>query len=188
MKEEIEFKWSVESKKEFNLFLSSAKTLGLKISRPKLLKIKDHYLDTVGRHFGQRQISCRARNIATRWELTLKSRTPLKNGLAQRHETTYSLEKLKTFAPPPPFTLLFRILNTRTKRKLTHPKFNAELCFDDVRIKRGDKTIPMLEIELEYLSGDLKAFQTFIESITRQAKLTPAKISKVRTALKVFKL
>ncbi len=198
--QEIEFKWSVRSKKDIRRFLKETENLGVKIGPPESLQIVDHYLDTPNHLFGLTRTSCRLRNESGRWELNIKASSRLKGGLAMRREKTYSFPALPSFAKALAYCQnkildrmlgayhlqkLFEIRNRRIVRKLIWDGTEAELCMDDVSIQREDSSvIPLQEIELEFLKGDLDVFLEFAQKIS----LKPANVSKVATARKAFSL
>jgi inorganic triphosphatase YgiF len=201
--QEIEFKWSVRSRSDFEKFFNKLPKYVSAISSAKTIFIKDYYLDTKSRFFGQCKTSCRLRNSENRWEITLKSQSALKNGLASRQERTIPLpffkdspkalqhcqKEMSMMTHSQPLEILFEIHNQRTVRILTLPdKTRAELSFDEAQIGRGTHVIPLNEIELEFILGNEKAFVNFIQKMTRSTKIPPAHISKVSTALTAFHL
>ena len=196
--QEIEFKWGVRSTSDFELFFNKLPKYAASISSAKTIQIKDYYLDTKSRFFGQCRTSCRLRNSGNRWELTLKSQSALKNGLASRQERTlplppfkdtlkalqYCQKELSLMTHSQPLEILFEIHNQRTVRIITLPdQTQTELSFDEAQICRGTHRIPLNEIELEFIRGDDKSFGNFIRKMTRSTKIPPAHISKVFTAL-----
>lgn len=201
---EIEFKWAVTSSRDFSHFLNIIKEAGAKASRAKNNPIADYYIDTLDQQWGQSRIACRLRRVSQKWELTLKTRNQLKNGLAKRVEMNIAVpckakypgiinycrnSLFKTPFKDDNFVHLFTIFNHRTTRHVqitsgTH----AELCFDRVKIIRKNQVIKMMEIELEFLKGRTKEFDDFTRRMTRLSNLKPSKQSKVKTALNGFHL
>ncbi|MBI1871441.1 MAG: CYTH domain-containing protein [Chlamydiae bacterium] len=202
--QEIEFKWSVQSTKDYKIFLNEVQKLKAILGTPRLLDIHDYYLDTSNHMFSLAKTSCRLRNENEIWELTLKARTQLEQGLAQRREKTYSLPSPSSFSNALQYTqqkilknLLgsshlkkkFEIKNERLSQKLTLPdQTQGEICFDQALLIHRDQKIPLQEIELEFLKGNLAHFLSFIKKITQRTQARPAQISKVATALKKFSL
>lgn len=202
--QEIEFKWSIQSSKDFQIFLHHAKKIGACFKTPEKILIHDFYFDTKDRLFGKACISSRLRHIRGKWEITLKNSSQLKKGLATREEKTFYLPQklselqaleygetkiLKNILQGRPLQILFQIKNRRTMRKIIISKSTeAEVCFDQVEISRYKKIIQMKEIELEFMKGDIRKFLSFIQKITRVSGLKPAQTSKVKTAFKAFSL
>ncbi len=193
---EIEFKWSVRSRMEFRRFLTAARKLGARLGSGKQLRIEDTYLDAKDGFFRRKRAALRIRKINGRMEMTLKSASSFKKGLATRSEATFPLcspaqanQELKKILPHQPIVPLFTIRNRRTARKVILPGgTKAELNFDDLTIRRKNLTLKMLEIELEWLNGNLQKFKQFARRATRLSRLRLARISKVATAVKVFSL
>ncbi len=200
---EIEFKWAVSSPRDYSHFLVVLKKLNIKIVLLKSVKIHDFYLDTSDRFFGSSRISCRIRKEDSRWELTFKTRTPLKQGLAMRTEKNISLKRVKTFLQAlqcckkllqgilsdPVIIKIFEIKNMRRRYKIILSKqTQAMVCFDKVWIQKGSQKVPLQEIELEFLKGNLHTYYEFIHKMVEVCELEPAKVSKVATAIKTFKL
>ncbi|MBI1883745.1 MAG: CYTH domain-containing protein [Chlamydiae bacterium] len=201
---EIEFKWQCESLQDFQKFIKAAHTWGHDFSQTKKVSIHDYYLDTSQRFFGERHVSCRLRKQDKRWELTLKSKSKLKRGLAERLEKTWRLGHLLIFSQAlnhcqnhilketlnsQKLQVIFEIRNKRRMKQLwITPHTQAAISFDSVSISRKSRSFPMLEIELEFIRGNSASFLSFIQKISRLTKLKAAKTSKVERALKTFGL
>ncbi|MBI5209638.1 MAG: CYTH domain-containing protein [Elusimicrobia bacterium] len=202
-KVELEAKWSVQSEKGFAAFQARALQLGASFAKPRLAVIHDLYLDTLEGFFGKRGISCRLRHTDGLWELTLKSRSALKGGLASRRERTYAMDRVsdltharrraRKFLSGIPghesLETLFAIVNRRSVCRLSLPQgVAAEAAFDRVVIGRGRRRVRMLEVELEHLEGDKPAFLAFVRRLGEGLGFAPAARSKVATALAAFSL
>ncbi len=201
---EIEFKWRAQSKIDFERFRYYAKALGASASRSQTLRIRDLYLDTLEGQFAKTGLKCRLRQYGSEWQLTLKSFARLKKGLAQRLEKEIKLPAFKTRAAAlryvkgrleasllsgAPLRKLFEIKNLRTLCRYKLPeRAIAEASFDRVTLSRNKKKVAMLEIEFEFLSGDLASFKKFARALTSASGLKPQKKSKVATALSAFSL
>ncbi|MBI4676663.1 MAG: CYTH domain-containing protein [Elusimicrobia bacterium] len=202
-KVELEAKWSLRSESGFAAFRAEAVSLGARPGRSRLILIKDTYLDTREDFFGRRRVSCRLRNAGGSWELTLKSRTRLKKGVASRKERTCPLGRPKGLAAamrrvrtrlqgiPGRESLrpVFTILNRRSVLPLRLPGGPAAECsFDRIVIRRGKRSLRMLEIELEFLKGRRERFGSFVRALRGGPHFFPAARSKVATALAAFSL
>lgn len=195
---EIEFKWRVRSSSEFSTFLRMATKLGAQRTRPKKIHIRDFYVDTHRFDFLRRRWVCRLREANGRWEITFKSPTPLRKGLASRLEKKIRLPSARSktdafselqrkakqvFDQTKPVTL-FVIKNNRQTHRATLPDgTRMETSFDRVRIQRGRREVRMREIELEFLGGNLRNFKKFGRTMTRAAGLELTHRSKVATAV-----
>jgi inorganic triphosphatase YgiF len=197
---ELEAKWSSRSESGFSAFRAEAVRLGSRVGRSRVVLIKDSYLDTEDGFFGKRRVSCRLRRADGRWDLTLKSRTALKNGVAFRRERTFllgrgpgALARARALLSRVPgretLAEAFVILNRRTVLPMTLPGgARAECSFDRVTLQRGRKAVRMLEVELEFLKGSKACFSAFVRAVKGREAFSPSKRSKVATALKAFGL
>ncbi len=200
---EIEFKWQASSNADFERFLAHARCLGAKIGPSKKIRIRDLYLDTESRYFARTGLKCRLRRAGKDWQLTLKSFSGLKKGLAQRQEKEISLPRFKSrtlalrhvnglaasLLAGEPLRGLFEIRNCRTLRRLKLAYgAKAEASFDQVLISRHGQQVQMKEIEFEFLGGKLVCFKKFVHAITRSSGLQPQNKSKVATAISAFGL
>ena len=205
LKEEIEFKWNVRSPWQFKTFLKKASDLGIKIGRPVKIPIQDTYLETKDHFFSNSGIKCRIRRANGRWELTMKSSSRLKRGLARRQEKNINLpgfdskpeaidycerQLLSQVLRGRKLTVLFQIKNRRTSYQMDLPQnTRTEVSFDQTVIsKKGHRSKKLMEIELEWIRGSLQEFEAFVRRISKTTDLKPSKCSKVATALKAFDL
>lgn len=193
MKTEIEFKYAALSKRDFGAFLSAAEKR-FPPGRPRAVVIEDRYFDSADKYFSKNKTACRIRKENAAFTLTLKYSRPLKNGLASREETHFPL-RAKTAAQARKAAQahvkrelkeIFIIKNKRTVYAISGA-FNAELCFDDFKITAERKTLPMKEIELEFISGNLKEFKRAARALQKESGLAFAVKSKVKTALSLLK-
>ncbi|MFA5162463.1 MAG: CYTH domain-containing protein [Elusimicrobiales bacterium] len=201
--EEIEFKWAVSSPKQFGDFLRAAAALGAASAPPRRVKNTDYYLDTAGRALEKSGVTCRLRASSAGFELTEKSASRIKGGLARRAEHNFplpgvkdargALELIRSVYRHPAargrtLETRFRIENGRRQFALSLPgKFRAQACFDNVMIFAGPKTVGMREIELEFKNGRLRKFLDFCRAVTEKSGLSPARMSKVATARAALK-
>jgi inorganic triphosphatase YgiF len=200
---ELEAQWRVRSAAGFAAFRAEAVRCGAASGRPRPVLIKDSYLDTRDSFFGRRRVSCRLRNAGGRWELTLKARTALKAGVASRLERTLPLGKSENpsqalarvramlAAVPGHETLkeVFVIINRRTILPLRLADGTGlECAFDRMVIRRGKKTVRMLEVEVELIKGKAAAFSGFVRAVKGGGSFSPSTKSKVATALAAFSL
>ena len=201
---EIEFKWQARSKKDFERFRRHAKALGAIASRSQTLLIRDLYLDTAGGIFTNAGLKCRLRQAGSEWRLTLKSFGQRKKGLVQRLEKEIKLPSFKSrtaalryvsgrlkpsLLAGAPLKSLFEIRNRRTLCRYQLPgRAKAEASFDRVTISRDKRKVRMLEIEFEFLGGNLASFKKFSAELGLAAGLCLQKKSKVATAVSAFGL
>ncbi|GEM_PF-897109 len=220
---EIEFKWQASSNADFERFLAHAGQLGAKIGSVEKIRIRDLYLDTESRYFTQAGVKCRLRQAGSpcfrharralrarssqagsKWQLTLKTFSRLKKGLAQRQEKEIPLPFFKSQAAALRYLNrrmagalfsgqslrgLFEIKNLRTVHRIKLGcGANTEASFDRVTIVKHEKKVLMREIELEFLGGKLPCFKKFTLKLTRSSGLRPQKKSKVATAVSAFGL
>ncbi|MFA5937599.1 MAG: CYTH domain-containing protein, partial [Candidatus Paceibacterota bacterium] len=97
-KEEIEFKWSVSSAGQFEVFSKTAKSLGAATGSPRAVVNRDLYLDTAARALERNRMTCRLRDSGGVFEFTLKNASKIKGGLARRTETNVPLPGVKNMA------------------------------------------------------------------------------------------
>ena len=199
-KKEIEFKWRVSSPRDYKCFITHAKKLGAQLKPPQKKSIKDFYLDTSDYLFAKTRTKCRLRLMNRHWELTQKTATIVNEGAATRKEKTISLPNFPSYRKVlahcakrifkgKKLEKVFTVENKRTAHTVILPgKVTAEVCFDNVKIFRGNKTIRMREIELELIRGNLTHFNAFAHQLTRLSGLELARKSKVATALEAFPL
>lgn len=192
---EIEYKWQAHSIRDYKLFLQLTQNLGAKLSKLKKIQIKDLYLDTPENFFLSSHLECRVRLSNGHSELTLKSFTDREHGIFNRNEKTIQLPRFtskkvalkycrnKFFRNIQP---LFEILNNRRIHSLILPCGTcAEASFDQVLMICGEKKFWMQEIELEFKSGQLDKFKSFVRQLA-PLPLNPSKCSKFQVAMGHF--
>lgn len=199
---EIECKWDANSPRAFQRARKALTNLCGPIT-PRLLHIRDTYLDDAKQSLSKERIALRVRNTDGKWEATFKTRTQIKNGKAVRQEETLPLPNVKnlsqalralaqkknwkeisTTALMPRFTLV----NKRNVYEFTYQGARLEMALDKVTMHIMGRRVSMQEIELELKRGNNKALDQFAQQFFEQTKLAQAKISKVKTAELLCKL
>ena len=195
---ETEYKWRINDKTEFKKIKKVLDEYfpGYIFSAPLL---SDTYFDTSSFTLSEEKSALRLRRISlagrSRYELTFKSASAIKGGLARRREITIPLNcrtraaALKAFhakaaeVNPKAVGLkpVFSIHNRRKVFYIKHKTFEAELSFDNCLIKAG-RHMRMLEAELEHKGGKIAAFKRFAAILARGTGLKPSVKSKVATA------
>ena len=203
-KTEVEYKWKLPSQKTERKVLATLKSLGAKIMPEKKVRIHDYYVETAGRLFSKKKITCRLRQINHTWQITMKRSRKLKHGLATRFEKTirmpatgnkkqasqfFTKQILVPLFGKTAWLVQFEVLNRRTVQKVAiQGKFVGELSFDHTRIKKKSRSFGYNEIEFEFLKGNRQSFYSICRILTRRAKLQHVQHSKVATAHRVFRL
>ncbi|MDR0953147.1 MAG: CYTH domain-containing protein, partial [Elusimicrobiota bacterium] len=192
-----EYKWQAKNQGDFDKLKTALASTGLKATPVKLL-IFDSYFDSPNGELSKNKTALRLRSCSGLYEITLKSKTAIKNGMACRSEDTITLGKIsktKAFALFKQFfrenwpglgfpKQLFIIKNKRELFLLTSKTLSAELAFDNCNILVKDKNIKLFEIELEYKDGSREEFNKLAKTLSQISGLEFAKISKVATAVK----
>lgn len=196
---EQEFKWQANTPRAFMRMLCAVQRAGYELNEPCTLHITDVYLADSAGMLEKQKIALRVRCTDGRWEATYKTKTELVDGKAVRREKTLPLPEVNTLRraltalalkeswdglPLTNLQPLFRIKNKR-RTYLIHPQKGvvAELAFDDCRLSVCGRTLLMKEIELELKSGSAAAFNAVANRLTQESGLSPARTSKVKTAL-----
>ena len=199
---EIECKWDANAPRAFALAKKAIANLCGPVI-PKIVHIKDVYLDDAKRSLAKQLIALRVRNCDGSFEATFKTRTQIKNGKAVRREETLPLPGVKNFSQAlrvlaqkkiwkqiktiglfPQFVLT----NKRTIYLFTYQKSTLEMALDKVTIMVAGRHVHMQEIELELKQGNAKTLDQFAQHFYAQTKLARATFSKVKTAEMLRKL
>jgi len=135
-------------------------------------KLESVYHDTADFALAKRGIALRVRRVGRRWVQTLKTEIAA-TALSRRGEWEIPAPRgrldVARFAGTPLETLLraepaLKIeprFRTRFVRSLwTTPDHAIEIAFDEGEIVAGDRSVPILELELELKSGDSAALWT----------------------------
>ena len=200
---EIEFKWDANVPGSFARITEAARKLGAQLGAVKELQIYDEYVDTPSRDFEKQQIAMRLRQVGSSWEATFKTRTEIINGKAVRQEETYALPHIKNKREAlhvlqqqktwnglnvSDLCPLFTLHNKRKIQLVTFQHMQAELAMDACRLIVCGRRVFFKEIELELKKGSADTFEKFASELTERAKLTLARVSKVKTAVSLLRL
>ncbi len=200
---EIEFKWEANEPRAFAKMQKALACLGATVGRMTDWKITDIYLDTPTQDFEKQQIAFRVRCSNEKWEATFKTRTEIKNGQAMRREETCPLpgvhrleqalqilRQKKTWKGLVVENLvpLFTLKNRRRTQFISGQNIQAELAFDRCEIMICGRRVFFREIELELQQGAVTALELLTTRLTEKSGLTPARVSKVKTALALRQL
>lgn len=199
---EIECKWDGNSPRAFQRARKALTNLCGPIT-PRLLHIRDTYLDDAKQSLAKKLIALRVRNTDGKWEATFKTRTQIKNGKAVRREETLPLPNVKNFSQAlraltqkkswqglntAALTPRFILANKRSVYEFNYQSARLEMALDKVTIYVLGRQVHLQEIELELKRGNSNALDQFAQQFCAQTKLAHAKISKVKTAELLCKL
>lgn len=201
---ETEYKWDASFPRAFK-HIGRIINHGLphgSVGESTVLSILDVYLDTPQRNLEKQKVALRVRCQNGKFELTLKTRTQIINGKAQRKEYTLPLPNVKTLREAMAFihqkkswkgvrleevAEIFRIKNKRRLSNIKIAHSTAELCLDECVIFVCGRQLKMKEVELEITNGKACVFEALVNKITA-AGFKPARISKVASASALLNL
>jgi triphosphatase len=142
----------------------------------------DHWLSRHG--FGLRIRSSNGKRIQTlksslgddggrdEWEWPVEADTP---DLALIATTPAALPEGAALVP------LFTVKSQRTIRVVEEGGSSIELVIDQGEVRAGDRAEPLLELELELLSGNPSALDALAERLATVAALTPSTVTKAES-------
>lgn len=167
---------------------------------PQKQRLLNTYYDTPDLSLHDRRIALRFRQKGWQWLLTVKSAEPASGGLALRSEW-------ETAATPGCFDFshvdnaelrefleirsehLVPVFTTHFKRQIWHVPFGdslIELAIDRGHIESGGKRLPICEVELELLSGQVSDIFGLTRHLQGQIDLVPAIASKAERGYQLF--
>lgn len=200
---EREYKWEAFSSSDFKKFTAALRKFSSP-SGPLALPITDYYLDDKKGLLDKNQIAMRIRQTGKNFEVTLKTKTEIIAGKAQRKEVTRTLPgihcvgvALAALNAKPLFPELgleeleirFSIRNKRTVYVVRpDARTEYEAALDDFAIDIKGRKVLMKEIELELKKGKTADFEKFAHLVGRESGLSAAKISKVKTAALISRI
>ena len=200
---EIEFKWDANTPRAFARMQAALKQAGVCVGIKQKIKICDVYVDTPQHDFEKQKIAMRIRQIGGDWQATFKTQTEVIGGKAVRREETISLPKVKNFRDAraalqkkknwcglniTKLDSLFVLINQRIIQSINFDGIKAELAFDTCQLSVHGRHLAFKEIELELKQGRIKQLDELAEELTRRSGLKAAQISKVKTAMILWKL
>ncbi len=197
--QEQEFKWEAAGRGSFVKFVDILKKTAQRVSGPQDVRITDVYLDNVRRTLSRQKMAFRIRCINGCYEVTLKTRSQLRRGLAVRREWTLPLAQARTRKQV--LQLLARlekwkgvvltdlrpyfvIKNKRTIYQVQDAECLCEAALDEYVTLAAGHQFKRREIELELKKGCLRNFKKLIQKLTAQTGFSAVKISKVAGAEK----
>lgn len=201
---EIEFKWDANSVRAFKRMEKAVVSSDAQIGSVQEIKIVDRYVDTPTHDFEKDKIAMRIREIDNKhWEATFKTRTEIVGGKAVRREETCALPGVKNFREAlralqenkkwkglnvSKVRPIFTLRNMRIVYPVSFHRMKAELSFDTCQLRVCGRQIFFKEIELELKQGSADALVQLATLLTQETGLTPARISKVKTAVTLLRL
>ncbi|MGD9152731.1 MAG: CYTH domain-containing protein [Gammaproteobacteria bacterium] len=156
------------------------------------LKLENIYFDTPNLTLKKKNYALRIRKYGNHILQTLKTDQKINNELHERQEWEYEIktEQIDSDQFPaeiqqwlkPLINQLKPIFTTNFERKIwlikLEDKTIIELALDQGKIKTGDKTLPICEIELELKQGELESMLQFARKLQQDIRLIPEKTSK----------
>jgi inorganic triphosphatase YgiF len=199
---EIEGKWTARSMHDFERLLAHAERLGARVSPPRVLEIRDLYLDTPGRYFLMAGTECRLREGEGRWELTVKSVASGRGAIFSRREWTFALDGVDSRASAldlcrrsifpalvgdrAPYPIV-EMRSRRTLREIALPDGSRALSsFDEVQANRNGQSTGICQIEVEFMEGQAGSFERFLRDLGDAIPLAASDASKFALALREF--
>lgn len=198
----MEFKWDGNSPRAFYKMRRALQSCA-DVDSPEKVNITDTYLDDEKNSLSAQKIALRVRCENKKWEVTFKTKTEIKNGLAVRKEETLKLKNVNNLREALSFLHRkkiwegidtssvfprFTIKNKRTVFDVKFQKSIAQAACDDFEIFVCGRVVKMKEIELELKKGTLNDLQILAQLITQKSDLKIVKNSKVKTAETLLKL
>lgn len=192
---EREFKWNANAEQ----FIAICEALSLYPAHDRKRSMDATYFDTPNQMLRERKIGLRLRQENAQTICCMKLRNAAQNGLHVHEEfecpaTTLAegLSKLPSVGAPAELcqslskAILIPIARVRFSRipiVWNHDEFCAELCFDCGYLSNGRQESPFCEIECEYQSGKLSAFESACTQLAQTFKLCAEPQSKLARAL-----
>ena len=165
-------------------------TLGLQaeLQTKSLLNI---YYDTSDKHLNQHRMALRIRRKGDIFIQTLKTKGRSVEGLTERGEwewqrpdVSLDLDVLKALDVWPEeldlsnLKAAFETNFLRYQAVLNWQGSEIELAVDQGEVLANEKSLPILELELELISGEVDALKTLAKTLGEYIKLEPFDISK----------
>ncbi|MBR4682864.1 MAG: CYTH domain-containing protein [Elusimicrobiaceae bacterium] len=200
---EIEFKWDANEPRAFARMEKAVKQIDVCIKTKQKIYICDVYVDTPQHDFEKQKIAMRIRQTGKHWQATFKTRTEVIGGKAVRREETcnltgvknirgalVALQKKKIWCGLQVAQLhpIFKLTNHRNIQLLQGKGLQAELALDTCKLLVHGRQLLFKEIELELKRGEASKLDKLAGELTRMSGLKPARVSKVQTAVALWKL
>ena len=152
------------------------------------------YYDTADRWLGRNGFGLRVRRTGRRYVQTLKS-APGDDGGRDEWEwdvpdetPSPGLLVATPAALPARMALLpqFTVNVSRTVRVVQAGEARVEVALDDGEVVAGDRREPILELELELLSGPTSALHAFAASLRETVSLIPGTVTKAERGFRLL--
>ncbi|MBS5149509.1 MAG: CYTH domain-containing protein [Butyricicoccus pullicaecorum] len=192
---EREFKWAANTEQ----FTAICEALSLYPAHDSKRSMDATYFDTPNQLLRERKIGLRLRQENTQTICCMKLRNAAHNGLHVHEEyecpamtLSEGLSKLPSVGAPAELcqalskAILIPIARVRFSRlpiEWNHDKFCAELCLDCGYLSNDRQEVPFCEIECEYQSGNLSAFESACTQLAQTFGLCAEPHSKLARAL-----
>lgn len=164
------------------------------------IKLLNTYFDTPALDLHARRVAMRFRKKGWAWLLTVKSAEPASGGLAMRNEWECPATPgvfdfshvdnqdfrnyLESVTPQ-----LHPVFTTDFRRQIWHVPYGEsliELALDRGKVHSKGKTMPICEIELELISGNIGDIFALTKFLQKNYKLYPAIASKAERGYSLF--
>ena len=200
---EIEFKFILTEGCSVDALKQTLENLSAKVSSATNFSIYDRYFDTDDWWLHRAGVSLRIREIDRKVFMTLKSLTPITNGVASRLELEEPLpvSSIQSIELPQPellpdwlhdfcgyksFRLLFDVETQRSVLDLNISKSTCiKACVDKTRIHSKEGEVKKIEIEFELQRGNIDEARIFADNVADRLGLTSNQKSKFKHGLSV---
>lgn len=163
-------------------------------TRPRTARLKTTYFDTPDFELRRREMALRLRRVGRRWVQTLKAGRSGAGGLHAREE--WEVERagptldLGVLAGTPLETAddlagrlaeVFTVEMRRTTWDVeVSPGNRVEVALDSGEVRRGERSEPVSEVEIESVSGDPLAVFELAERLVEPSGMRPSSITKAQ--------
>ncbi len=170
---EQELKYKIENEEIadelFNCFLVDSSA----VEPPEVFKMNAKYYDDENSSLLKNQIAFRIRRENSDYVATLKSRGDRQGAMHIREEKEKPVDESanpndvflslcgETFPLAGQMKALFETDYVRTQQKLSAGGCSFFICTDIGLIKAGDKSVPVCELEIEYIDGEIDGMYNF---------------------------
>lgn len=201
LSQEIEWKYTVAESFDPASIPEFFENSGIIASSSAHVSLLDCYFDTEDWRLFRAGAACRLRRENDRTWLTLKSLTPMVNGISRRFEMDEQLssyhdpitelncesllgQRIRGVAGPLALQPLFTVTTQRTLYVLTiSPDTTASLCFDVVGYGENGSGGCDREVEMELVSGSFDEAREFANRLAGQLSLAVNELSKFEKGL-----
>jgi inorganic triphosphatase YgiF len=193
MAKEIELKLSVlnADKNVLEQLKECFMSLGINSTELNKKHLENIYYDTPDRVLNKNRMALRIRKKGDAYIQTLKTKGHSTNGLSERGEWEWPrpepsldldvLESLPIWSDDMSLTSLEAVFETNFDRHEAVLKWRdseIELAFDQGEVSANQKSLPILELELELMSGQVSSLTSLAKALEKYIQLKPSDISK----------